>query len=86
MDKDSSRYTCDAWKERTKRLIGSRVILNALGEMLMQGRDVLVTIYYMRSAISSVYMGEKWKRKVSIMPDGQVIAVYNKFLINKQLK
>ena len=30
----------------------------------------------MRSAISEVYEGPRWKRRVAFMPDNQVIAVY----------
>jgi hypothetical protein len=34
----------------------------------------------MRDAITTVYSGPKWKRKVANMDDNQVIAVYHKFL------
>lgn len=29
------RYTCDAWRERTGRVVKSPRILNALGQMLL---------------------------------------------------
>ena len=34
----------------------------------------------MRLAISSVYSSDSWKRKVENMADGQVLAIYMKFL------
>jgi hypothetical protein len=34
----------------------------------------------MRAAISDVYSGKKWQRKVEKMHDDQVVAVYNNFL------
>lgn len=40
----------------------------------------------MRSTLATAYSGEKWKRKVSAMSDGQVIAVYYKFLAEKKFK
>jgi hypothetical protein len=45
-----------------------------------------MTVAFMRYALSEVYAGVKWKRKVSAMADGQVIAVYYKFLAEKKLK
>ncbi|GAB6170574.1 hypothetical protein JCM15765_00520 [Paradesulfitobacterium aromaticivorans] len=32
-------YTCDAWRERTGRVVKSARILNALGWMLVRGKD-----------------------------------------------
>lgn len=34
----------------------------------------------MRNAISKVYLGRDWQRKVRDMCDGQVIAVYHSFI------
>ena len=34
----------------------------------------------MRNEIEKVYPGDSWKRKVALMDDNQVIAVYYKFL------
>jgi len=31
------KYTCDAWKERTQRVVKKSETLNALGQMLMRG-------------------------------------------------
>lgn len=31
------KYTCDAWKARTQRVVKNHVALNALGQMLMRG-------------------------------------------------
>ena len=39
-------------------------------------------IEYMRKSISKIYPGEKWKHKVSSMPDYQVMAIYNSFYKN----
>lgn len=51
-----------------------------------KGGRVRMSVEQMRTAIAKVYPGEKWKTKVSYMKDGQVIAVYNKFLEDKKLK
>jgi len=45
-----------------------------------------MTIEQMKDAIKKPYDGKKWKERVSKMSDGQVIAIYNKMLNNKQLK
>ena len=37
------------------------------------------TIPMMRSYLASKYEGAKWKKKVAIMDDSQVIAVYHSF-------
>lgn len=39
-----------------------------------------MSVTQMRDAITRVYSGPKWKRKVANMDDSQVIAIYNKFL------
>ena len=33
----------------------------------------------MRSALSEVYSGAKWRKRVELMPDAQVVAVYKRF-------
>lgn len=33
----TGKYTCDAWKARTQRVVKNHIILNALGQMLMRG-------------------------------------------------
>jgi len=40
----------------------------------------------MRNTLLTVYPGERWKRKVSTMADGQVIAMYYKFLAERKFK
>ena len=42
-------------------------------------RQIILSIEYMRKSISKIYPGEKWKRKVSSMPDYQVMAIYDSF-------
>lgn len=39
-----------------------------------------MTVDQMRAAITDVYPGRKWQKKVEKMHDDQVIAVYHKFL------
>ena len=39
-----------------------------------------LSIEYMREAISNVYSGEMWEKKVARMSDDQVFAIYNRFL------
>ena len=34
----NGKYTCDAWKRRTGRVVKDFRVLNALGEMLIRGR------------------------------------------------
>ena len=41
-----------------------------------------MSIEYMRKSISKIYPGEKWKQKVSSMPDYQVMAIYDSFYKN----
>lgn len=38
-----------------------------------------MTIPEMKGVLQSVYLGPEWKRKVAIMDDGQVVAVFNSF-------
>ena len=39
-----------------------------------------MTISQMRVAITEVYPGPTWERKVANMPDDQVVAIYYEFL------
>lgn len=39
-----------------------------------------MNVEYMRSQISKVYDGPRWKARVNLMPDNQVIAIYYSFL------
>ena len=39
-----------------------------------------MTIDQMRNEIEKCYPGDSWKRKVALMDENQVIAVYHKFL------
>ena len=45
-----------------------------------------MSVEQMRKSIEQVYPGGRWKDKVSKMKDGQVIAIYTKFLEKKLLK
>lgn len=45
-----------------------------------------MSVQQMRAEIAKVYAGLSWKNKVSKMSDGQVVAVYHKFLIDRKLK
>lgn len=38
-----------------------------------------MTVSNMRKAITNVYPGEKWKKKVERMSDSQVMAIYYSF-------
>lgn len=44
-----------------------------------------MSVEQMRMAISKVYPGGKWSKKVSKMSDKQVIAVYSRMLYDKKL-
>lgn len=44
-----------------------------------------MSIELMRKAIEKVYPNETWKKKVSKMSNGQILAIYNRMLENKQL-
>jgi hypothetical protein len=35
----NSRYTCDAWKQRTGKVVKDHNVLNALGWMLIRGKE-----------------------------------------------
>ena len=45
-----------------------------------------MTVEQMRAELSRVYAGERWRKKVALMHDNQVIAVYRKFLEENRLK
>jgi hypothetical protein len=47
--------------------------------------DRTMSIELMRKAIEKVYPNETWKKKVSKMTNGQILAIYNRMLENKQL-
>lgn len=34
----NGKYTCDAWKQKTGRVVRNFRVLNALGEMLIRGK------------------------------------------------
>ena len=38
------------------------------------------TMYQMREALKKVYDGDKWQKKVKLMPDNQVLAIYLDFV------
>lgn len=54
--------------------------------LFKNGGGTYMSIEQMRATIANVYNGEKWKTKVSKMSDGQVIAIYGRFLDKKMLK
>ena len=37
-----------------------------------------MTIEQMRAEVAALYTGPKWKEKVARMPDGQILAIYNR--------
>lgn len=37
IEKGTRKYICDAWKERSGLIVRSKLILNALGQMLIRG-------------------------------------------------
>lgn len=39
-----------------------------------------MTVEQMRTEVSKAYSSSSWKKKVSAMPDGQILALYFKFL------
>lgn len=39
-----------------------------------------MSIEQMRAAITKVYPGKKWSRRVANMPDNQVLVIYNRLL------
>jgi len=45
-----------------------------------------MSVEQMRKAVETVYPGLKWKERVSVMSNAQVIAVYYKFLGCNKLK
>jgi hypothetical protein len=45
-----------------------------------------MSVMQMRKLVQDAYPGKKWRDKVSKMGDGQIIAIYHKFLDSKKLK
>lgn len=45
-----------------------------------------MSVEQMRGIISSVYKTKSWQDKVKKMPDGQIIAIYKRFLADGKLK
>lgn len=39
-----------------------------------------MAIESLRLAIASAYPGERWRNRVALMPENQVVAIYNHFL------
>lgn len=42
-----------------------------------------MTIEQMRSEVSKLYPWDGWKAKVAKMPDGQILAIYNRQVLGK---
>ena len=40
----------------------------------------------MRAAVAALYSGKGWKEKVARMPEGQILAIYNKRVIEGSRK
>lgn len=45
-----------------------------------------MTVESMRAKISEVYDGDRWHRRVQLMPDNQVIAIYHTMLNRGQFR
>lgn len=43
-----------------------------------------MSISQMKDEIIKLYPGDKWYNKVNKMKDSQIIAIYNKLIINKK--
>ena len=37
----------------------------------------------MRAAVANLYSGEGWKQRVAKMPEAQILAIYNRQILNK---
>jgi len=37
-----------------------------------------ISMEEMRQTVSNMYSGPKWKKKVHVMPDGQIFAIYQR--------
>ncbi len=42
-----------------------------------------MTIEQMRAEVARLYPGEGWRRRVAAMPDGQILAIYNRQVLGK---
>ncbi|MBQ3063965.1 MAG: hypothetical protein IJC99_04105 [Clostridia bacterium] len=42
-----------------------------------------MTIEQMRAEVARLYSGDGWRRKVAAMPEGQILAIYNKQVLGK---
>ena len=42
-----------------------------------------MTIEQMRAEVARLYSGDGWQRRVAAMPDGQILAIYNKQVLGK---
>ena len=42
-----------------------------------------MTMEQMRAAVAALYTGPKWKEKVARMPDGQILAIYSRQVLDK---
>lgn len=41
-----------------------------------------MTMEQMRAEVAALYTGPKWKEKVARMPDRQILAIYNRQVLN----
>ena len=42
-----------------------------------------MTMEQMRAEVAALYTGPKWKEKLARMPEGQILAIYNRQVLNK---
>lgn len=42
-----------------------------------------MTMEQMRAEVAALYTGPKWKEKVARMPDGQILAIYNRQVLGR---
>ncbi len=42
-----------------------------------------MTVEQMRAEVAKLYTGESWKKKVSSMSDGQIIAIYKRQVLRR---
>ncbi len=42
-----------------------------------------MTMEQMRAAVAALYPGLGWKSKVAKMPEGQILAIYNRHVLGK---
>ena len=43
-----------------------------------------MTISQMRAEVAKLYSGDGWRRKVAAMPDGQILAIYQKQVLGRE--